>query len=69
MRYLIILEPTATGARRIRLTCPVVLLPDRPNQTSRKMREAIQLHLDGLREEGVGVPRGQSSATYVEVAA
>lgn len=33
------------------------------------MREAIEMHLEGLREAGQTVPAGSASATYVEVAA
>ena len=31
------------------------------------MREAIELHLQGLREEGLTVPEPRSSSSYVEV--
>jgi predicted RNase H-like HicB family nuclease len=34
-----------------------------------KIREAIEFHLDGLREEGQPVPPPHAVATYVEVAA
>jgi predicted RNase H-like HicB family nuclease len=33
------------------------------------MREAIELHLDGLREDGHPVPPPHTVATYIEVAA
>jgi predicted RNase H-like HicB family nuclease len=33
------------------------------------IREAIELHLDGLREEGVPIPPPSSRVEYVEVAA
>jgi predicted RNase H-like HicB family nuclease len=33
------------------------------------MREAIALHLEGLRDAGLPIPVGVTSATYVEVAA
>jgi predicted RNase H-like HicB family nuclease len=33
------------------------------------MREAITLHLEGLREDGIPTPPSQTIATYVEVAA
>ena len=35
----------------------------------RAMREAIELHLEGLRDSGLPIPVGGTSATYVEVAA
>ena len=34
-----------------------------------QIREAIEFHLDGLREDGIEVPQPQSRVDYVEVAA
>lgn len=34
-----------------------------------RMREAIEFHLDGLREDGFPVPRPSSRVEYIEVAA
>jgi predicted RNase H-like HicB family nuclease len=34
-----------------------------------EIREAIVFHLDGLREDGMPVPPGDSQVDYVEVAA
>jgi predicted RNase H-like HicB family nuclease len=33
------------------------------------MREAIEFHLEGMKEEGLPVPNPTSSSAYVEVAA
>ncbi len=33
-----------------------------------EIREAIQFHVDGLREDGLPVPTGQSQVEYVEIA-
>lgn len=69
-RYLVVIEPTDTGFS--------AYAPDVPGcaataasraEVERAMREAITLHLDGLREDGLPIPPGGSSATYVEVAA
>jgi predicted RNase H-like HicB family nuclease len=54
-RYLVIIEPTATGATR-----PMV---------EREMREAIEFHLDGMRQEGIPIPCPQSEAAFCEVTA
>lgn len=35
----------------------------------RKIREAIEFHLEGLKEDGLSVPAPSSSVDYVEVAA
>ena len=34
-----------------------------------QIREAIEFHLEGLRQEGYSVPKPSSSVEYVEVAA
>lgn len=34
-----------------------------------EIREAIELHLEGLRREGIEVPQPSSAVEYVEVAA
>ena len=38
-------------------------------ETERAIREAIRFHIDGLREDGVAVPKPTSRVDYVEVAA
>ena len=35
----------------------------------RKIREAIEFHLEGLKEDGLSIPTPSSSVDYVEVAA
>jgi predicted RNase H-like HicB family nuclease len=40
-----------------------------PAETEQAIREAIALHLDGLREDGLPVPPPTSRVDYVEVAA
>jgi predicted RNase H-like HicB family nuclease len=37
--------------------------------TEQAIREAIEVHLDGLREDGTPVPPASSRVDYVEVAA
>ncbi|MDE2511986.1 MAG: type II toxin-antitoxin system HicB family antitoxin [Elusimicrobia bacterium] len=36
-------------------------------EANRNLRQAIELHLEGLREDGVAPPRPHSSAGYVSV--
>jgi len=38
-------------------------------ETENGIREAIQFHLDGLREDGLPIPAPSSRVDYVEVAA
>jgi predicted RNase H-like HicB family nuclease len=69
-RYLIVLEPTATGFSAYSPDLPgCVATGATQPEVEARMREAIELHLEGLREDGEPVPTGQTIATYVEVAA
>ena len=69
-RYLIVLEPTTTGfsAYSPDLAGCAATGATR-SEVEENMRQAIELHLEGLREDGEPVPAGQTIATYVEVAA
>ncbi|BFU89266.1 MAG: HicB family protein [Nitrospira sp.] len=40
-----------------------------PEETEREIREAIELHLEGLREDGAPIPLPSSKVQYIEVAA
>lgn len=69
-RYLIVIEPTATGFSAYSPDLPgCVATGTTRSDVERSMREAVELHLEGLRAEGQPVPPGGTSATYVEVAA
>ncbi|MEM6645890.1 MAG: type II toxin-antitoxin system HicB family antitoxin [Bacteroidota bacterium] len=70
MKYLVIIEPTATGFS--------AYSPDLPGCVStgatradieRNMREAIAFHVEGLQLEGMPVPTPTVQSTYVEVVA
>lgn len=70
MNYLIVIEPTGTGFS--------AYPPDLPGcastgatceEVERNMREAIELHLEGLREEGYPIPEPGTSSAYVEITA
>jgi len=68
MKYLIVIEPTDTGFSAYSPDVPgcVSTGATRPECES-NMREAIEFHLDGLREESEAVPLPVSSAAFVEV--
>jgi predicted RNase H-like HicB family nuclease len=68
MRYLIILEPTATGYSVYSpdLDGCVAAGADR-DETIALMREAIAFHLEGLAAAGLPAPAPQSEAAVVEV--
>jgi len=69
-RYLIVIEPAGDGFSAYSPDIPGCVATGRTrDDTERAMREAIELHLDGLRESGLPVPEPGSSAAYVDVAA
>ena len=69
-RYLIIVEPTATGFSAYSPDVPGCVATGRSRaDVEREMREAVAFHLDGLREDGQPVPRPSAAAAYVDVAA
>lgn len=68
MRYLVVVEegPTSFGA----------YVPDLPgciaageskDEVVRLIREAIEFHLEGLKDEGAAIPKPHSSSELVEV--
>jgi predicted RNase H-like HicB family nuclease len=69
MRYLMIIEP---GERNYS-----AYLPDPPGcvatgksieEVRERMREAVELHLEGMREDGLPIPPPTSLVEYVEAA-
>jgi predicted RNase H-like HicB family nuclease len=69
-RYLIVIEPTVTGFSAYSPDLPgCVSSGTTRGEVEANMREAVALHLEGLREDGEPVPTPHTYATYVEVAA
>ena len=70
MRYLVIIEESETGyaAHSPDLEGCVATGPT-IDEVEATMREAVEFHIDTLKESGVEVPRPQAYVTYVEVAA
>lgn len=67
-KYLIILEPTATGYSTYSPDLPgCVSAGSSREEAQRNMREAIEFHLEGLREEGIEVPNPRSEPAFCEV--
>jgi predicted RNase H-like HicB family nuclease len=70
MKYLIILEPTDTGFSAYSPDVPGCITTGKTKvETERNMREAIELHLDGMREEGLELPKPGAEVGFVDVAA
>jgi predicted RNase H-like HicB family nuclease len=70
VRLLIVVEQTPTGFSAYSPDLPGCVAAGATRQdVEQKMREAITLHLEGMREDGLAVPSPHAYATYVEVAA
>ena len=70
MRYLVVIEPTSTGFSAHAPDLPgCIATGETHEEVERAMREAIEFHLDGLREEGEAIPEPRSTAAMVEVRA
>ena len=70
MRYLIVVEPTNTGFSAYSPDLPGCVATGRTREeVEREMREAIEFHIEGMREDGYDVPPPQTYSTYVEVPA
>ncbi len=70
MRYAVIIEPAGSNYS--------AYVPDLPGcaatgatvpQAKSRIREAIVLHLEGLREDGIPFPEARTPGDFVEVAA
>ena len=70
MKYLIVIEPTGTGFSAYSPDLPgCVSTGSTREEVERNMQEAIELHLEGLREEGYPIPESSTSSAYVEITA
>jgi predicted RNase H-like HicB family nuclease len=70
MRYAVVIERSATGFS--------AYVPDLPgciatgasiDEVELRIREAILVHIEGLRQDGVVVPPPSSQVEYVDIAA
>lgn len=69
MRYAIVIEKAATNYSAYVPDLPGCVATGRTiEETEQQIREAIEFHLEGLREDGQPIPRPQSQVEYVEVA-
>ena len=70
MKYLMVIEPTETGFSAYSPDLPgCVSTGTTREEVEQNMQEAIELHLEGLRQEGYPVPEPSTSSAYVEVTA
>ncbi len=69
-RYPIVVEMTKTGYSAYSPDLPGCITTGRTRaEVTANMREAIELHIEGLRLEGLPVPEPSNGSAYVEVAA
>ncbi|GIW41306.1 MAG: HicB family protein [Candidatus Binatia bacterium] len=70
MRYLIVVEKTETGYSAYSPDLPgCVSTGATREEVEKNMGEAIEFHLEGLKQEGYEIPAPRSYSTYVDVAA
>lgn len=70
MRYAIVIEAAGTNYSAYVLDLPgCVATGATVEEAEQAIREAIELHLDGLRADRLPIPRASSRVDYVEVAA
>ncbi len=70
MKVLIVVERTASGYSAFSPDLPgCVATGATREKVEREARDAVALHLEGMRLEGLALPAPQSYVTYVEVAA
>ncbi|MDQ3303809.1 MAG: type II toxin-antitoxin system HicB family antitoxin [Actinomycetota bacterium] len=70
MRYVVIVEQGENGFGAYVPDLPgCVAVGDTREEALRLIGEAVELHLEGLREEGLPIPKPSSNSEYVEVGA
>ena len=70
MRYAIVIENAGSNFSAYVPDLPgCVATGTTAKEVEREIREAIELHLEGMREDGIPIPRPSSSVHYVDVAA
>lgn len=68
MKYLIVIEQTGTGFSAYSPDLPGCVATGQTRaDVEREMAGAIAFHLEGLKAEGMAIPRPSSSSSYVEV--
>jgi len=70
MRYAIVIEAKESNFSAYVPDLPgCIATGNTVDDTERSIREAIEFHLDGLREDNLPIPPALSRVDYVEVAA
>jgi predicted RNase H-like HicB family nuclease len=70
MRYAVVIERAGNNYSAYVPDLPgCVATGDTAEQAERGIREAIEFHIEGMREDGLAVPEPSSTVEYVDVAA
>lgn len=70
MNYVVVFEKSGTGWGAYVPDLPGVIATGRSKEETQKLiREAIEFHLEGLKEDNLPVPEPSASAEIVSVAA
>ena len=68
-RYLVVIEKADGNYSAYAPDLPgCVAAGETRDEAERRMREAIGMHVRGLLEDGLPIPRGESSSAYTAVA-
>jgi predicted RNase H-like HicB family nuclease len=68
MKYLVVVEETQTGFSAYSPDLPGCVATDETREgVEREMADAIALHIEGMRADGLQIPAPRTSSTYVEV--
>jgi len=69
MKYLVIFEKTATGYSAYAPDLPgCITTGSSLEETEALMREAIEFHIEGMREDGLPIPEPTTKADYITAA-
>jgi predicted RNA binding protein YcfA (HicA-like mRNA interferase family)/predicted RNase H-like HicB family nuclease len=69
-RYFIVIEQTDSGYSSYSPDLPGCVSTGKTREEAENnMREAIEFHVDGLRQDGYPIPAPQASSSYVELPA
>jgi len=60
-------KPGGTTLHIPRIFLDVLQQGEQKKETEKNMQEAIQMHVEGLIEDGVSLPKSHSSTTYIVV--
>ena len=70
MRYAVVIEKAQSNYSAYVPDLPgCIAMGETVEEVQRRIREAIELHISGMREDGLAVPPPSSRVEYVQVAA